>query len=52
MKMMKMNLFINGLKKKETYSTASFNREFRSQWSGSSDNSLVNLEDISNIRIL
>lgn len=44
--------FINGLKRKETYSTASFNREFRSQWSGSSDNSLVNLEDISNIRIL
>ena len=44
--------FINGLKNKETYSTASFDREYQSIWSGSSDSSLLSLDDINEARIL
>lgn len=44
--------FINELKNQPTYNPLSFAREYDSVWTGTTDNSLVNLEDVVKCRIL
>lgn len=44
--------FIVGLKESDTYNPLSFSREYESNWTGSSDRSLVSFEDINECRVL
>lgn len=44
--------FIVGLKESDTFNPLGFMREYQSQWSGSSDRSLVSFEDINECRVL
>ncbi len=44
--------FINDLRERPTFSPLSFAREYESTWTGSSENSLVSLEDLKQCRTL
>ena len=44
--------FINGLKERPTFNPLSFAREYQSEWTGTSDNSLVQLDDLLEARVI
>ncbi|ARF70807.1 DNA-packaging protein (plasmid) [Paenibacillus larvae subsp. pulvifaciens] len=44
--------FINELKELPTFNPLSFAREYESVWTGTSDNSLVKIDDVNQIRVL
>lgn len=44
--------FINDLRDRPTFNPLSFAREYESQWTGTSDNSLVQLDDLLDSRVL
>lgn len=44
--------FIVGLKESDTWNPLSFSREYESNWTGSSDSSLVSHEDLNDCRVL
>lgn len=44
--------FIVGLKESDTWNPLSFSREYESNWTGSSDSSLVSYEDLNDCRVL
>lgn len=44
--------FINNLKERPTFNPLSFAREYQSEWTGTSDNSLVQLDDLLEARVI
>lgn len=44
--------FINDLKSRPTFNALSFSREYESNWTGTSDNSLIQMEDLLQLRVL